>query len=100
MMTARIVIRHVADCPGIGLLKERLAALIDVDRVSFELVATTDDAERISFYGSPTILIDGTDPFPFAATSPGLSCRLYRTETGTEPAPSTSQLRKAFTANQ
>lgn len=99
MMTARIVIRHVADCPGIGLLKERLAGLIDLDRVSFELVATPDDAARVGFYGSPTILIDGTDPFPGPTTSPGLSCRLYRTETGAEPAPSASQLRKALSAN-
>lgn len=98
-MTARIVIRHVADCPGIGLLKERLAGLTDVDSVSFELVATPADGARIGFYGSPTILIDGTDPFPIAATSPGLSCRLYRTEHGAEPAPSASQLRKALTAN-
>ena len=98
-MTSRIVIRHIADCPGVGLLQRRLGGLAAEDEVSLELVTTPDDAARIGFYGSPTILIDGTDPFPFAATSPGLSCRLYRTERGDEPAPSASQLRKALTAN-
>jgi len=98
-MTARIVIRHVADCPGIGLLIERLAGLNAEDCMSFELIATPEDAARVAFYGSPTILIDGTDPFPIATTSPGLSCRLYRTEHGAEPAPSASQLRKALAAS-
>lgn len=98
-MTSRIVIRHVADCPGSALLKERLAGLTAEDTVSFELIATTEDAARVGFYGSPTILIDGTDPFPIAATSPGLSCRLYRTEQGAEPAPSAFHLREALTTN-
>jgi len=98
-MTARIVIRHVADCPGIGLLKERLAGLIGLEGVSFELIATPDDAARVGFYGSPTILVDGTDPFPGPATTSGLSCRVYRTESGAEPAPSASQLREALIAN-
>jgi hypothetical protein len=82
------VIRNVADCPGIGLLNERLAGLTVKNNVSLDLIATFEDATRVGFYGSPTILIDGTDPFPVAGTSPGLSCRLYRTEPGTEPAPS------------
>lgn len=98
-MTSMIVIRHVADCPGSALLKDRLAGLPANDNLSFELIATFEDAARVGFYGSPTILIDGTDPFPVAAPSPGLSCRLYRTEQGTEPAPSLTQLREALTAS-
>jgi hypothetical protein len=95
-VTATIVTRHVVDCPGVGMLKERLAGLTEENNVSFELVATPEDAARIGFYGSPTILIDGTDPFPVAAASPGLSCRLYRTQQGVEPAPSIDQLKKTL----
>ncbi|MFJ6621584.1 alkylmercury lyase family protein [Kitasatospora sp. NPDC091335] len=43
-----------------------------------ELVEVADEAEatRLGMCGSPTILIDGTDPFPPPGAVPSLSCRL------------------------
>lgn len=47
--------------------------------------------------GSPTLLIDGTDPFAVPGQAPGLSCRLYRDETGRlVRAPSVEDLRRAL----
>jgi hypothetical protein len=47
--------------------------------------------------GSPTLLVDGVDPFAAAHQAPSLSCRLYTDETGGIcGAPSLAQLRTAL----
>jgi hypothetical protein len=48
---------------------------------------------RIGFSGSPTVLVDGRDPFAAGSARAGLTCRRYRTERGVEGAPSVAQLR-------
>lgn len=60
------------------------------------VVDTVEDAERQGFLGSPTILIDGRDPFAEPGAVPGLSCRVYRTQVGVAGAPSVAQLRAAL----
>lgn len=40
------------------------------------------EAEQAGFTGSPTIHIDGQDPFAEPGCSPGLACRVYRTPHG------------------
>jgi hypothetical protein len=53
------------------------------------------EADELDFRGSPTLLIDGIDPFD--ATGPtGLFCRVYRTDAGPEGAPSLNQLLAAL----
>ena len=48
-------------------------------------------------HGSPTLLIDGVDPFAELGQPPGMSCRLYRDDEGrTSGAPSVGQLRHAI----
>ena len=48
-------------------------------------------------HGSPTLLIDGTDPFAAPGQPPSLSCRFYRDTTGlTEGAPSVETLRQVL----
>jgi hypothetical protein len=49
--------------------------------------------------GSPTLLIDGTDPFTTPGQSvPAVACRIYRQHDQPSPAPSVAQLRVALTA--
>ena len=62
------------------------------------LVTTTEAAERLSFRGSPTILIDGIDPFAAGDEPIGLSCRIYLTPHGYEGSPTTAQLAAALAA--
>ena len=51
--------------------------------------------ETPEFAGSPTIRIDGVDPFAERASSSGaFSGRIYRGETGLSGAPSVEQLRQ------
>lgn len=38
------------------------------------VVTTTEDAHRLGFIGSPTILVDGQDPFTKLGAQPALAC--------------------------
>ena len=56
------------------------------------LVETPEEAEASRFRGSPTILVDGEDPFASGDMAFGLACRLYRTPDGPAGSPTTEQL--------
>jgi hypothetical protein len=74
-------------------LKEALAGMgADPNAVVYKQVMTVEQAEALGFRGSPTILVDGTDPFADLDAPTGLTCRIYRTDTGVQPAPTVEQL--------
>jgi hypothetical protein len=56
-------------------------------------VTTPDEAEAVGFRGSPTILVDGHDPFDRGDEPVGLSCRVYQTPDEPAGAPTIAQLR-------
>ena len=93
-------ILHVPDCPGAEALDDRLAPLLaDFPGIPMtrHVVATEEDAARLGMTGSPTVLVDGADPFARPGMEPSLSCRLYRDENGRlGPAPSVDQLRQVL----
>lgn len=60
-------------------------------------VTTPEAAVRAGMRGSPTILIDGRDPFASASAEPSLSCRLFRTADGLDGAPEMAELIEALT---
>jgi hypothetical protein len=62
------------------------------------VVDTVEDAERLRFPGSPTVLLDGRDPFAEPGALPGLSCRVYRNDDGVAGAPTVAQLHAALIA--
>ncbi|GAA1604914.1 MULTISPECIES: alkylmercury lyase family protein [Kribbella] len=95
----RLEVLHVPDCPNLAPMLQRLADVTDLP-VTTRLIETDTDAARYGMAGSPTLLIDGTDPFAAdGECGCGLSCRLYRDETGRiVPAPSVDQLLAAITA--
>lgn len=80
------------------LLQERLAQVLqgrDGVSVRHQVIAGEDEARR-GTHGSPTILVDGTDPFAGPAQLASVSCRLYRDHDGhVDAAPSVSRLRQA-----
>ena len=55
-------------------------------------VETPEDAERLAFRGSPTVLVNGADPFADASAPVGLSCRVFQTPEGLRGAPTLEQL--------
>lgn len=94
----QLTVLAVPDCPGARVLLERLRAVLG-DRaavsVTLTVISTESEAARWGMHGSPTLLINGTDPFA-ALGQPSLSCRLYRGEDGrASGAPSVSQLQQA-----
>jgi len=65
--------------------------------MSHRVISDEDEAARWGMHGSPTLLIDGVDPFAELGQPPGMSCRLYRDDEGrTSGAPSAGQLRHAI----
>jgi hypothetical protein len=94
----RLQVLHVADCPGAVTLTARLAQLVSGrTEVEQQVVSDLDQATTLRMTGSPTLLIDGVDPFAVAGLPASLSCRLYRDETGSiSGAPSPAQLREAL----
>ncbi len=84
---------QVPGCPGADLLAARLAEA-GHRRIIRRVVTNQADAERLGLTGSPTLLVDGADPFARPGQPPSVSCRLYLDEHGRQgPAPSTGQLR-------
>ena len=65
--------------------------------VTRRIVDTPEEAELTQFRGSPSILIDGVDPFADADAPVGLSCRLYQTPAGPAGSPTLDQLRELIT---
>lgn len=68
--------------------------------ISRQVVSTSDEASELGFLGSPTILIDGNDPFAEVGAGPGLACRIYRTPDGPAGAPRVAELRDALQRDQ
>jgi hypothetical protein len=92
---------YVEGCPHWRLagqqLREALARAGAPDAaVTCQLVRTPEEAARTGFRGSPTIIIDGADPFARPGDPVGLTCRIYRTAAGTGPTPTVEQLQQVL----
>ncbi|SBW28004.1 hypothetical protein FDG2_5497 [Candidatus Protofrankia californiensis] len=97
----RITVLTVAGCPNTPLVKERIRAALGGREAEVDLVEVHDEAQAAAYgmTGSPTILLDGVDPFAPAGAAPSVSCRLYPDADGTAAgAPSEAALHEALTA--
>jgi hypothetical protein len=97
MTVMTISLLYFDGCPNWHVADERLrAALVAVgrpdDAVEHVLVSTPEEAEASQFRGSPTVLVDGRDPFSDPDAPVGLACRLYRTDQGLAGSPTVEQL--------
>ncbi len=94
----KVELLYLDGCPNWKTADERLREL--ATECGFELgrrtVTTPEEARKAGFRGSPTILIDGKDPFASGDEHFSLSCRVYRTPAGVAGAPSIDQLREAL----
>lgn len=96
-MAETITVLHTPGCPNVTVAIQRLSEAIGrlpgpAPRVTVEEIADADEARRRKFSGSPTVLIDGVDPFAGPESSPAFACRRYLTESGVEGAPSVDQI--------
>ena len=93
----RVTLRYFDGCPNWRTADERVREALErtgrsAVEVQYERVETQDDAERLAFVGSPTILVDGIDPFAVADAPVGLACRVYATPEGLRGSPTVDQL--------
>jgi hypothetical protein len=97
----QVTLLYFDGCPNWTVADERLRAALDQTgnpdvNVTHRKLSTPREAESIEFRGSPTILIDGRDPFLIREAPVGLSCRVYRTEAGLTGAPTVEQLARVL----
>ena len=93
----RIEVVAVTDCPhrsaAVARVYEALQITGRADVVVIEReVGDAAAALAMGMRGSPTILVDGRDPFAHDGGEPSVSCRLYRSADGVAGAPSVAEL--------
>lgn len=96
-----IELLYFAGCPNWHLVEEHLTEALIVagrpdQRVSLRKVETNEEAQALHFAGSPTIRINGCDPFASTIETYGLACRVYSTPNGLAGAPTVGQLVQAL----
>jgi len=92
----------VPACPSAAAFEQQLAAAL-AGRAGVVVhrreIADERAAAEAGMHGSPTLLINGADPFAWPGQPPSLSCRLYRDASGRlGPAPSAEALRQVLAA--
>jgi hypothetical protein len=103
MRTPDVELQWWEGCPSTERTLEELREVLDElglpsAPVRTHEIKTEEDALRLGFAGSPTVLIDGEDAVSTATEEPpGLSCRIYRRRDGAiSPIPDPDDLREAL----
>lgn len=99
----RVEIVYFDGCPNWQEAGARLgvaaAGLVDVE-IAYRRVTTDEEAAALSFAGSPTFLVDGTDAFDNAVPVGTLACRVYQTDAGLRGLPTVTQLAEALRSRE
>ncbi len=101
-MPVNVRFLYYEECPSHDVALDRLRQVLAEEGIQAEIeiikVETEEQAQRLRFIGSPTILVNGQDldpPPPDAHY--GLTCRAYRLEDGRiSPLPSPDMIRRAL----
>jgi hypothetical protein len=91
----RVELLYFDGCPNWRNADARLRSFSSARGFEVERrrVRSPQEAERAGFRGSPTILVDGRDPFASEGQPSGFACRIYDTPDGPAGAPTEDQLR-------
>lgn len=94
-----IEIAYVPGCPNLAALRQRLGDALDLTGVTATIreteVPTIEAAVAAGMAGSPTLLIDGHDPFA-GSHAASMSCRLYRVDGSIDGAPAVDEIAAAL----
>ncbi|MGH8828792.1 MAG: thioredoxin family protein [Jiangellaceae bacterium] len=93
-----VTLQYFDGCPNWQVADEHLRALADEYRyrISYRRITSIDEAQELNFIGSPTILVNGRDPFARGDELTGFACRVYDTPAGPAGSPTIEQLRRAL----
>ena len=99
-----VTLQYFDDCPNWKITDRHLRTLIAEQArdatLHHQLINTPEAAAEHGFRGSPSVLIDGTDPFADPGAPVGPGWRVYLTENGRASAPTLHQLKGAINAAQ
>lgn len=76
-----VEIRYFADCPNWMDTRDAVERVLG-RAPRLRRVETPEEAEELDFPGSPTVLVEGVDPWADQTSFVGLACRVYRTPEG------------------
>ena len=95
---ADVTLLYFDGCPNWRQADERLNQLQAEYAFTLEhrRIETPEEAARVGFAGSPTVLVDGADPFATGDEPTGLACRVYDTPQGPQGSPTLAQLREVL----
>jgi hypothetical protein len=90
----------VPDCPNALAAEKLLRAALDAagladPGIRVTVIKSQREAEERGFVGSPTVLINGVDPFAEPDRPPALACRIYP---GSAGLPSIDELTRELTS--
>lgn len=95
-----VTLRYFDECPHWREARDLVVRALADEGLDveprLERIETDEDAQRLDFVGSPTILIDDRDPFRGIDDTPGLSCRIFQTPEGLAEMPTEEQVREAL----
>lgn len=81
------------------MLRDMLAKLgLPPASLRVNVIASQREVDQRRFVGSPTVLVNGVDPFARPDQQPAFACRLYRTPHGTSGRPDPETLWSVLTA--
>jgi len=97
----RVSFFYSDNCPSHDEALNRLRTCVDAENVDVDIeivkVETVEDAERLKFIGSPTIMVNGRDIDTSSTCHYDLTCRAYHLEDGRiSPLPSEAMILKAI----
>lgn len=97
----RVTLLYSEGCPhrqpAAEAITEALSRLgLPPTTLSLRRVDSLDEAEHLGFLGSPSIHIDGADPFADPGAPVAMSCRLYPREGGATGYPTAGEIMGAI----
>ena len=94
----KVELLYVDGCPHWKTMARQLDTLAAELGLSWTpiLVETPESALDFQFHGSPSLHVDGADPFATPDTPVGLACRIYQTPNGPSGTADINRLREAL----
>ena len=80
-----LTVLAIPGCPNAPVLDRRLAVVLagrPEVTVTRQVITDAAEATRWGMHGSPTLLVNGQDPFAEPGARPAVACRIYRGEDG------------------
>lgn len=99
-MNIEIELLVVPNCPHEATAAQLISTAVRdtgvTATITHTIIANKSQAQQRGFTGSPTILLNGTDPFTQQRAPIALACRLYPTPDGPRGVPGLQELRQAI----